>query len=112
MRSVDSPQLSAPATLEAPLADLVPTPEDPAASRPGCSDAIAVEHSYVTVESPRKLKRKLNVSNDKYFLLRKKLKVERQRTSRLKKRVTSLQAVETALIHCLNTVIINLPYSK
>ena len=93
MRLVDSPHLSEPATLEAPLADPVPAPEDPVASRPVCSDAIAVEHSYVTVESPRRLKRKLNVSNDKYCLLRKKLKIERQRTSRLKKRVTSLQTV-------------------
>jgi hypothetical protein len=96
IRSVASLQPSTSSTLEAPVADPVTATEEPAAataSIPGCSDAIAVEHSYVTYESPRKLKRKLNITSDKFFSLRKKLKIERQRTHRLKKRVTSLQTV-------------------
>lgn len=53
VRILDPPVLYASETLEAPLADVVSTPEEPAASRPECSRAIGVDHSYVTMESPR-----------------------------------------------------------
>ena len=56
-------------------------------------ETVVADHCYYTIESPRQLKRKLTTFHDRCAALRKKLKLERQRTSRLRKRVNSLQTI-------------------
>ncbi|XP_041461175.1 THAP domain-containing protein 1-like [Lytechinus variegatus] len=51
------------------------------------------EHSYATMDSPRKLTRRLNLSEDRLEKCRKKLKVVHQRTRRLKRKVETLNGV-------------------
>ena len=50
------------------------------------------DHSYAMLESPRKLKRKLDVTIDELETC-KKLKVEQQKTRRLRKQVSDLNTV-------------------
>ncbi|XP_041482268.1 THAP domain-containing protein 1-like [Lytechinus variegatus] len=51
------------------------------------------EHSYATMDSPRKLKCRLHLSEDRLEKCRKKLKVVHQRTRRLKRKVETMNGV-------------------
>ena len=55
------------------------------------------DHSYAMLESPRKLKRTLDITIDKLETCTKKLKVEQQKTRRLRKQVSDLNTVIDSL---------------
>ena len=61
------------------------------------SQRCQVEHSYSNVDSPRKLKRRLDDNLASMEQMRKTLKYQRQKNQRLDKRVKSLQSIVAAL---------------
>ena len=61
------------------------------------NDSHKLDHPYDTTESPRKLKRKLNDALETVATYKKKLKVSLNKRYRLKKKVSSLNAIITSL---------------
>ena len=57
------------------------------------NDFHKLDHPYDTTESPRKLKRKLNDALETVATYKKKLKVSLNKIYRLKKKVSSLNAI-------------------
>ena len=55
------------------------------------------DHSYAAMESPRKVKRKFDETIAELETCKKKLKVEQQKTRRLKRKVSSLKSVIDSL---------------
>lgn len=58
---------------------------------------ISCDHGYATVDSPRKLKRKMDETVDSLEKCKKQLKTEKQKTRRLKQKVSSLKSVVDSL---------------
>jgi predicted nuclease with TOPRIM domain len=74
--------------LAAVLADNIPPDSECSAS-----SLLAEDHSYSVRESPRKLKRKLNESQEKLSSVSDQLKYMNRKQKRLEKRVTCLQEI-------------------
>lgn len=75
-----------------------------AADVPGCDEGstlstahVQSEHAYHVTVSPRKLKRQLHSALDQNEVLRKKVKTEQTKNSKLKKRIHSLKSVVSTL---------------
>lgn len=66
-------------------------------AQPSDHSLLASDHSYAVMDSPRKLKRKIDDLNDKLNACRKKLKCEHQKSERLKKKVSDLSSVVETL---------------
>ena len=60
-------------------------------------DTIDQDHSYATMASPRKMKRKLEMVVDKLEKSNKKLRVSQKKTNRLKKKISNLNSLVTLL---------------
>ena len=58
---------------------------------------IQADHTYWTSESPRSLKRKLNLACDNLTTMKKRLRCTQQKTRRLRTRVDSLETVVRSL---------------
>eukprot|EP00745_Piridium_sociabile_P017458 TRINITY_DN26262_c0_g3_i1.p1 TRINITY_DN26262_c0_g3~~TRINITY_DN26262_c0_g3_i1.p1 ORF type:complete len:251 (+),score=56.55 TRINITY_DN26262_c0_g3_i1:228-980(+) len=66
-------------------------------AEPAASASVLCDHAYHVTESPRKLKRKLEIALEKNAVLSRKLKVEQTKKSKLRKTVQSLKTVVKTL---------------